>query len=227
MHSLRVKVCGLREEEHVIAAAEAGVDYIGLVFAPSKRQVTQERARDLVRVLKQCSHRPQVVGVFVNELTSVVNLAADFCGLDAVQLSGNEDSASVRLIERPVICTVHVAANMCADVIDAAICRTNDMRDSSGLVLLDTGVKDTFGGTGQTFDWDIAREVSQRHQVLIAGGLTPGNVGQLVSYVRPFGVDVSSGVERDGRKDSSLIQAFVREARRAEQENNHADSDGS
>jgi phosphoribosylanthranilate isomerase len=227
MHSLRVKICGLREEEHVIAAAEAGADYIGLVFAASKRQVSQSRARELVEVLKECSRRPQVVGVFVNEPTSVVNQAADYCGLDAVQLSGNEDAAYARLVERPVICTVHVAATMTAKDVDEAICRSDDLRDSSGLVLLDTGVRDTFGGTGLTFDWDIARDVSLRHQVLIAGGLTPANVGQLISYVRPFGVDVSSGVERDGRKDASLIRAFVREARKAEQENNHADSDGS
>ena len=227
MHSLRVKICGLREEEHVIAAAEAGADYIGLVFAASKRQVSQSRARELVEVLKECSRRPQVVGVFVNEPTSVVNQAADYCGLDAVQLSGNEDAAYARLVERPVICTVHVGATMTAKDVDEAICKSDDLRDSSGLVLLDTGVRDTFGGTGLTFDWDIARDVSLRHQVLIAGGLTPANVGQLISYVRPFGVDVSSGVERDGRKDASLIRAFVREARKAEQENNHADSDGS
>ena len=227
MHSLRVKICGLREEEHVIAAAEAGADYIGLVFAASKRQVSQSRARELVEVLKECSRRPQVVGVFVNEPTSVVNQAADYCGLDAVQLSGNEDAAYARLVERPVICTVHVAATMTAKDVDEAICKSDDLRDSSGLVLLDTGVREAFGGTGLTFDWDIARDVSLRHQVLIAGGLTPANVGQLISYVRPFGVDVSSGVERDGRKDASLIRAFVREARKAEQENNHADSDGS
>jgi phosphoribosylanthranilate isomerase len=227
MHSLRVKICGLREEEHVIAAAEAGADYIGLVFAASKRQVSQSRARELVEVLKECSRRPQVVGVFVNEPTAVVNQAADYCGLDAVQLSGNEDAAYARLVERPVICTVHVAATMTAKDVDEAICKSDDLRDSSGLVLLDTGVREAFGGTGLTFDWDIARDVSLRHQVLIAGGLTPANVGQLISYVRPFGVDVSSGVERDGRKDASLIRAFVREARKAEQENNHADSDGS
>ena len=227
MHSLRVKICGLREEEHVIASAEAEVDYIGLVFAPSKRQVTQERARELVRVLQQCSHHPQVVGVFVNEPTNVVNHAADYCGLDAIQLSGYEDASYARLLERPVICTVHVGANVTADDVDEAICRTDDMRVGSGLVLLDTGSQEAFGGTGLTFDWDIARDVSLRHQVLIAGGLTPENVGQLISYVRPFGVDVSSGVERDGRKDASLIRAFVREARKAEQENDNADSDGS
>ncbi|MFC2008524.1 phosphoribosylanthranilate isomerase [Chloroflexota bacterium] len=227
MHSLRVKICGLREEEHVIAAAEAAADYIGFVFAPSKRQVTPERARELVSVLKECSHRPQVVGVFVNEPTSVVNHAADYCGLDAIQLSGYEYATYARLVERPVICTVHVAAGMTADDVDEAICRTDDMRDSSGLVLLDTGSKEAFGGTGLTFDWDIAREVSLRHQVLIGGGLTPANVGQLITYVRPFGVDVSSGVERDGRKDASLIWAFVCEARKAEQENNDADSEGS
>jgi len=227
MHSLRVKVCGLREEEHVIAAAEAEVDYVGFVLAPSRRQVTQERARELVSILKGCSHHPQAIGVFVNEPTSVVNRAADYCGFDAVQLSGNEHAAYARLVERPVICTVHVTANMTADDVDEAICRTDDMRLGSGLILLDTGLKSAFGGTGLTFNWDIARCVSQSHQVLIAGGLTPANVGELISYVRPFGVDVSSGVERDGRKDASLIRAFVREARRAEQENNHAHTDGS
>jgi len=224
MRRLKVKICGLREEGHVIAAAEAGADYIGFVFAPSRRQVTQERARQLVQGLQGCAQHPQVVGIFANEPVSIVNEAADYCGLDAVQLSGNESAAYARLVERPVICTVHVQAGMTSSDIDKAICRADELRDSSGLVLLDTGTHGTFGGTGLTFDWDIAREVSLHHQILVAGGLTPSNVGELISYVHPFGVDVSSGVEREGGKDTSLIQAFLKEVRKAEEENGYADS---
>jgi len=224
MRRPRVKICGLREEEHVAAAAGAGADYIGFVFAPSRRQVTPERGRQLVNVLQGCSNHPQVVGVFVNEPVSMVNDVADYCGLDAVQLSGDEDAAYALLVERPVICTVHVRSGMTAADVERVVCRAYDLRHSSGLVLLDTGTRGTFGGTGLTFDWDIAREVSLHHQVLVAGGLTPSNVGELISYAHPFGVDVSSGVERDGRKDTSLIQAFLKGVRKVEEENGYADS---
>ena len=220
MCSLRVKICGLREEAHLLAVADAGADYAGLVFAEGRRQVTPERARELIRVLDAAAPRPQVVGVFVNAPLDFVNATADLCGLDLVQLSGDESAEYCSRVERPIIRSVHMLPSTTVEDIEVFVTEQRTVRpESADILLLDTGSKGLYGGTGRTFDWSIARTVAARHPVMVAGGLTPANVSRLVRDVNPSGVDVSSGVERDGRKDESLIRAFVAEARKAEQEN--------
>jgi len=220
MCSLKIKICGLREEAHLLAVADAGADYAGLVFAESRRQVTPERARELIRVLDAAAPRPQVVGVFVNAPLDFVNATADLCGLDLVQLSGDESAEYCRRVERPIIRSVHVSPSTTVEDIEEFFTAQQTARpESADILLLDTGSEGLYGGTGHTFDWSIARMVAARHPVMIAGGLTPANVSRLVRDVHPSGVDVSSGVERDGRKDESLIRAFVAEARKAGQEN--------
>jgi len=215
----KVKVCGLSEVEHAVAAAEAGADYLGLVFAPSSRRVAPEAAARLVKEVHDAGYFPAVVGVFVNSTVEEVNHIADYCGLDLVQLSGDESWEQCREIERPVIRTIHVSAAATASEILARI--------EDGIValgqdklsfLLDSSVGTVRGGTGQTFDWKLAKEVSGRFPVIVAGGLNPANVGDLVKEVRPWGVDVSSGVERHGRKDISRIRTFIETVRSAEED---------
>jgi len=214
-----VKVCGLQDEAHVLAAARADVDYVGIVFAASRRQVTPSQARRLVRSLDGLSKRPAVVGVFVNEAQQRVNAIAEQCGLDLVQLNGEEGCVYCAGITRPVIRTFRIfAETKTADLVRQieSYVRINEHRPVS--FLLDTGVDGAHGGTGRTFDWRVAREASASYSVIVAGGLDAANVGQLVVQARPYGVDVSSGVERDGRKDPILIEAFVRAVRKAEKE---------
>jgi phosphoribosylanthranilate isomerase len=215
----KVKVCGLSEVEHALAATEAGADYLGLVFAPSSRRVAPEAAARLVEEVHDAGCFPAVVGVFVNSTVEEVNHIADYCGLDLVQLSGDESWEQCRGIERPVIKTIHVSAAATASEILARI--------EDGIValgqdklsfLLDSGVGTVRGGTGQPFDWKLAKEVSARFPVIVAGGLNPANVGDLVKEVRPWGVDVSSGVERNGRKDISRIRTFIETVRSAEED---------
>jgi len=224
MHRVKVKICGLREEEHMVAAAEAGADYVGLVFAPSRRQVTLEKAERLRLALDGLRTRPAVVGVFVDESPQQVNAIAGRCGLDLVQLSGDESVDYCARMVLPIMKVIRVfPGNTMQDIenqINALLCATTR---SPVTFLLDTGNDGARGGTGQTFDWRIAREVSASHPVMVAGGLDASSVGRLVSVVRPYGVDVSSGVERDGRKDSLLIRAFVDSVRKAEQEIDHAE----
>ena len=213
----RIKICGLSEIEHALAASEAGADFLGLVFAPSRRQVSPEKALMLTEAILDLPHRPALVGVFANAPAEEVNRIATYCHLDWVQLSGEESWQYCQEIERPIIKALHVTPNMKSREIIAEIesgiklCRKKDP-----LFLLDTHASGAYGGTGQTFNWQLAQEISARFPVIVAGGLNPDNVGTLVSEARPWGVDVSSGVESDGRKDISKIRAFIASVRKAE-----------
>jgi len=212
----RIKICGLSEIQHVLAAAEAGADFIGLVFAPSRRQVSTKKALQLVEAVCNLKPRPAVVGVFVNSAADEVNRIADYCHLDRVQLSGDEDWDYCQKIERPIIKTVHISNTQTAEQIVSEIATGYQLLPKQNLIcLLDSKVGDTYGGTGQAFDWQLAGKVSARFPVLIAGGLTPTNVGQLVKETQPWGVDVSSGVETNGQKDTAKIIAFIKAVRRA------------
>ncbi|MBL7210047.1 MAG: phosphoribosylanthranilate isomerase [Dehalococcoidia bacterium] len=212
----RVKICGLSEAQHALAAARAGADFIGLVFAPSRRRVSTEKALEVVEVVRELAYRPDVVGVFANSVAREVNRTADYCHLDWVQLSGDETWDYCQQIERPIVKTVHVSAAKTYEEIVDEISAGYQLSLSQRVVcLLDSQVGDAYGGTGLVFDWQLAKEVSPRFPVFIAGGLTPDNVGQLVKEVQPWGVDVSSGVEVNGVKSVEKIKAFVDAVRSA------------
>jgi len=158
-----------------------------------------------------------VVGVFVNLAAQEVNHIADYCGLDWVQLSGDESWQYCQEIKRPIIKAVHVSANRKAEEILAEIEVGYKLPIQKEFVcLLDSQVRNTYGGTGEAFDWQLAKEVAARFPVIIAGGLTPANVGQLVMKTKPWGVDVSTGIENNGQKDVSKIRAFIEAVRKAE-----------
>jgi phosphoribosylanthranilate isomerase len=212
----RIKICGLSEIQHVLAAAEAGADFLGLVFAPSRRQVSAKKALQLVEAVCNVKPRPAVVGVFVNSAADEVNRIADYCHLDRVQLSGDEDWDYCRQIERPIIKAIHVSNTSTPDEIISEIAMGYQLLPQQNLIcLLDSKVGDSYGGTGQAFDWKLARKISARFPVFIAGGLTPTNVGRLVKKTQSWGVDVSSGVETDGQKDTAKIEAFIQAVRKA------------
>jgi len=206
----RVKICGIREVETGLAASQAGAHYLGLVFAPSRRQVSLEEALPVVEAVRGLKHHPAIVGVFVNAPAPEVNYIAGCCQLDRVQLSGDETWRYCKQIERPLIKVIHVSAGTRAEQVLHRIQMGYRFRPESELVcLLDTGNGGAYGGTGQPFSWQLAREISARFPVMVAGGLTPANVGQLIREVKPWGVDVSTGVETAGKKDISRIRAFI------------------
>jgi len=213
-----IKICGLREPVYALAAAEAGADFIGLVFAESRRRVSVEEALAIVRALGEplsaaggdAEHieallrrkRPLVVGVFADADAETVNRTAEAVGLDLVQLSGDEPWDMCDKLSRPVLKAVKVKHDTSAGEIIAGL-------RPGAIPLLDTHVEGALGGTGRPFDWSVAAEVARRFPIVLAGGLTPENVGEAVRRVRPWAVDVSSGVETDGAKDVVKMRAFV------------------
>lgn len=203
---IRVKICGIQEEAAALAAADAGADAIGLVFAPSRRQVSLDQARRITASLPPFVTR---VGVFVDEPMASLRAAMDRARLDAVQLHGDEPPeycAALRDQGVTVIKAVRVAGSLDVQALRAL---------PVSAVLLDTHRPGLRGGTGETFDWQAAVPVARAMRVILSGGLGPTNVADAIAAVRPYGVDVSSGVETEGRKDAAKIRAFIAAARGA------------
>ena len=186
----KVKICGLSSPEAVTAAVDSGADYIGFVFAKSKRQVTLTQAHDLV---KNIPVQVKKVGVFVNPSMEDLEQAIEVVPLDMVQIHGDFDNSLSEKLSVPIIRAVQVAS---ASVI---------LEDSADYFLFDAPM----AGSGKSFDWKLLDTVSIEKPFFIAGGLTTENVAQAISIFQPYAVDVSSGVETGGRKDIQKIKAFI------------------
>lgn len=204
---VRVKICGITSPEDAAAAVDAGADALGFMFyAPSPRYVRPELVREITRSLPPFVTR---VGVFVDAPEDRVREIVGIAGLDVVQFHGKETPEDCRRFEaRRVVKAFRMDG-------PAALRRLEDYRGMAWL--LDSYVAGVFGGTGQTFNWDLACEAVQMGgQILLAGGLTPDNVGRAVAAVRPYAVDVSSGVEwQPGKKDPAKLRHFIAAAKGA------------
>lgn len=208
-HRTRVKVCGITNAEDAAAAVAAGADAIGVIFAPSPRQVTVAQAAAALAVVPPPVGR---IGVFVDAPAEQIEAAVSACGLTAVQFSGDESPEACDAVHRPVIKALRVGTEFdCRGV--------EPYRDHAAALLLDTFVAGKAGGTSQIFDWQAVGEVSGRVPLFIAGGLNPQNVGECIAALNPFAVDVSSGVETSpGNKDHKKLFAFCAAVRAADRE---------
>jgi len=213
----RVKICGIRDKVDALASVEAGADFIGLVFAPSQRQVTPTQAREITSVVKKSSTAIRVVGVFVNAPASQVNEIADFCALDWVQLSGDESWEYCREVVEPIIKTIRVSRQSPEELYSELSAGRKLLSVQRFITLLDSQSEGKYGGTGESFDWNMAQKVAEKIPLIIAGGLDPKNVAGLITRVAPWGVDVSSGVETGGVKDPAKIKAFIEAVRKADE----------
>ena len=211
----KVKMCGISKVETIPAVVEAKPDYMGLVFAPSKRQVTVDQAKTLVEELhKQYTKRYnngaeqsnndeiKTVGIFVNEtLDNLVTIATEV-NLDAVQLHGDEDEAFIQSLKERTNVEVWKAVQV-RSVADAE----KWIDSSADMLLFDAYHKDERGGTGEVFDWSSLDEFER--PFMLAGGIDSTNVARAIRTVRPYGIDISSGIETDGVKDDEKIKAFT------------------
>ena len=213
----KVKICGIQRPEDALVAAGAGADFIGLVFVPERRRrLDIGPAKDIMSVLtKSAAQVPQVVGLFADQSLDDVNEIIDACDLDLAQLCGSESLEYCQQVKAQVIKVVHVDGSATEPgVVESLAERVGDYRNAGHLVSLDRLIEGMQGGTGHSFDWDIAAHLSRRGlPFLLAGGLTPENVSRSVVEVNPWGVDVSSGVESNRVKDHAKIRSFISNAR--------------
>jgi phosphoribosylanthranilate isomerase len=199
----KVKICGMTQVKDAVYSVEQGADAVGFIFYnKSPRFITMKGAREIITRLPPFV---DTVGVFVDESVERINRIAEFCGLDLVQLHGKESPSFCKKIRRRVIKAFRVK--------DLKSIRNLEKYPVSGF-LLDTFSEKLHGGTGKAFDWNLALPAKKFGPVILAGGLTPRNVRQAINQVRPYGVDVCSGVEKEpGTKDPEKVRMFLENIR--------------
>ena len=200
---MKIKICGLTRLEDARYCAASGADYLGFILAEdSPRRITPDLAREIVGWV----YGPLTVGVFRNAESAFVNQVAQQVGFDLVQLHGNESPDYCRAIYAPVIKAISVSDEMTGDALMREAARYSE---SVQHVLLDTSVGGASGGTGVTFDWGVASSVVDPGSTFVAGGLSPLNVAAVIDQLKPFAVDVSSGVEESpGIKSFDKVTAL-------------------
>ena len=206
MQPVAVKICGITNYEDASNAVGLGAGTLGFIFAPSPRQITPQKARDIIRVMPPFV---KTVGVFVNEGPAAIKEMIHYCGLDLVQLHGDES---------PDLCCELMPYTIKAlRIKDESSLRTSRIYHGKvRALLLDTYSKDKAGGSGKTFDWQLAIKIKKLGiPIILAGGLGPSNIDGAISTVRPYAVDVNSGVEeRPGKKSRALMKDLMEKMRR-------------
>jgi len=213
------KICGLRNPHHAAVAAASGANFLGFVFVHgARRKLSEERGRAVVSEYRELhgERGPKLVGLFANQSLKEVNRIVAQSGLDMAQICGDESLDYLDRVEVPVIRQIRVRVDGPRNSNVAAILDAVSAVVAQGhMVVLDRHQAGTLGGTGLKFDWDIAKQVNNRYDFLLAGGLSPNNVAAAIDQVNPWAVDVSSGVETNGVKDPDKIVAFAQQIRRS------------
>jgi phosphoribosylanthranilate isomerase len=194
---------------------DAGADLFGMIFAPARRQVTTERAREIVDAVRSArgSQSPLAVGVFVDADAEQINELIHFVGLDLVQLHGTEHPELIAKLDAPAVKAIRPAPNTSLAEVRRDLDRYADAECSPIAFLIDGFHPGLHGGTGARADWGIAADLAPEWPLILAGGLTPENIAEAIGVVGPIAVDVSGGVETDGVKDPAKIASFVAKAR--------------
>ncbi len=216
-----LKIDGLRDATAAVAAAQAGADLIGFVFVPgARRRLPVDDARAIIEEYRRQrgDGGPRLVGLFADQPIDLVESVVGECGLDVAQLCGSESPEQWRQLSVPVIKQIKVRDDRPLEqAIEETRSRVEEVVSLGQTATLDKYREGSQGGTGHAFDWSIAEALTGSYDFFLAGGLTPENVREAMERVRPWGVDVSSGVETDGVKDVRKIAAFAAEVRRADE----------
>ncbi|EPY7708339.1 N-(5'phosphoribosyl)anthranilate isomerase [Bacillus pacificus] len=196
---MKVKICGITDMETAKRACEYGADALGFVFAESKRKITPGLAKEIIQELPANVLK---IGVFVNESVEMIQKIADECGLTHVQLHGDEDNYQIRRLNIPSIKSLGVTSE--SDMKNAQEYETD-------YILFDSPKEKFHGGNGKKFSWELLAHMSKelREKTILAGGLNALNIEEAIRTVRPYMVDVSSGVETEGKKDVEKIKQFI------------------
>ena len=211
----KVKICGITNLEDARFAAGALADYLGFIFyEKSLRYIEPGAAGAIINWIEG----PEKVGVFVNQPLDEVNQIARETGLDLVQLHGNETLEYCQLIDKPIIKVIHVTPDYDPDELKARVALYSEV---AKYLLFDTKIEGLWGGTGQTFDWDILKEITGNVPFFLSGGLHPGNVKEAIETVHPYAIDLSSGLEeKPGLKDFEKIEQLMDTLREIQTEQN-------
>lgn len=203
---VKIKICGITNPDDALAAVDFGADALGFVFfKDSPRYISPEKAASIIKMLPSFT---TTIGVFADEPPEHVEKTVYTCGIDIIQMHGNETPEACKL-HRRIIKAIRVKSLESLDPLKSYI-------DSVSAFLLDTYTPNILGGTGQIFNWDIAIEAKQFGRIILAGGLTPENVAEAIMRVSPYAVDVSSGIEAaKGRKDLHKMKLFIERAKAA------------
>ncbi|MDH5429366.1 MAG: phosphoribosylanthranilate isomerase [Nitrospirota bacterium] len=205
--SIKIKICGITNAEDAQVAVEAGADALGFVFYPKSPRCIEHAVAK--RIIAQLPPFVLSVGVFVNQDQETIRNIYNECGLAFAQLHGDETPTFCETLSRPVLRALRLQDR-------GSLLALAEYKGRIGMrgFVVDAFSSDAYGGTGQTVDWTLAREVAKNAPILLAGGLTPKNVQEAIQQVQPYGVDVSSGVEeRPGKKDHEKVRAFVQAVR--------------
>ncbi len=212
---MKVKICGITNIDDAQAAIAVGADLLGFNFyGGSPRYIAPERAREIAAQIRSSECSPLLVGVFVNSSLEEVHSILKIARIDLAQLHGDEPVRVLEQLHGRGFKALRPASQAEAEI-DAEWFAP--YAPNAPALLIDAYRRDQYGGTGHTADWSIATKMAQRYPILLAGGLTPENVAEAVRQVRPWGVDVASGVEvSPGKKDAGKMKLFVEHARRPE-----------
>lgn len=206
------KICGLQTAEHAIFARECGATFLGFVFVRGvRRELSLSNAAELIEKYRSvCGDGgPSLVGLFADQPIDMVNEIIGKCGLDYVQLCGGEETDYWAKIESKVIKQIRIdGSKKRTEIVKCLNLEMDAIVSNNAIPLLDRYEAGQLGGTGKTFDWTITTELAQEIEYILAGGLDPQNASLAISTAHPWAVDVSSGVEKQGKKDFCKIQKF-------------------
>jgi phosphoribosylanthranilate isomerase len=198
----KIKICGLKHKNDILYVNKLKPDYVGFVFAKSKRQINKYKAKELIDRLDK---NIKTVGVFLNNPADIVKEIAEFCGLDIIQLHGDETPEYCDLFNKETWKAFKVKNKH-------SLKKLNNYKTKG--YLLDTYIKGAYGGTGKTFNWNLASKISKEKFIILAGGLSEENIEKAITIVKPAVVDVSSSVETNGHKDFAKMKKFIERVRK-------------